>query len=489
MAKHEVIVTSRGCDGSCTFCANGSVHGRWRGRSAENVVQELKQLYEQNPDLMIHIWDANFMQDGDRVAKIIELIKANNIHFKYFCEMRVDNITHYPDLIKGLSEIGMEWIAIGIESPNQDRLKRLKKGITTTTVEKACQILKVNNIKIVGYLMIGDPEETIEQMKEYPVYGHTLGVNKVLISIQTPHPGSQFFKDMEDQGAITSYDWEKYDIGHSVAKLQNMTNEQCEELMDWCWGRFYTPDWGITQCKTIKESLYNYLVFAWFGYPGFLIHARPASQIESCLKAYISAMQGHYDLTAYQYDDKEYLSDLKGLNFQITFKFTDLSMISFIVAVTNESKPIVDIFEGKRSDISLDFTIESTEFIKTHLALPLQTASLVHWAGFNFENFKADRAILSLLLKLMMKSFQPKSLQFKDLVKYLLMASKFLPMRWFELISEEFSHWRKNTDVPLLPSPTQNISRPMDFKAIYKSGKKLLYKMLLFPYTTIVPIT
>ncbi len=260
--KHEVIVTSRGCNGTCTFCANGSVHGRWRGRSAENVLEELKQLYACNPNLTVHIWDANFMQNGERIAKIIALVKENNIHFKYFCEMRVDHIVSHPDLIKDLAEIGMEWIAIGIESPNQERLKRLKKGITTTAVEKAVAILKDNNIKIVGYLMIGDPEETADQMKEYPTYAHQLGINKVLIAIQTPHPGSQFFTDMESQGGITSYDWEKYDIGHSVARLQHMTNQECEELMDWCWGKFYTPDWAITQCPTVKASIYNYLVFA-----------------------------------------------------------------------------------------------------------------------------------------------------------------------------------------------------------------------------------
>ena len=70
--KHEVIVTSRGCNGVCTFCANDSVHGRWRGRSPENVVEELKILREKNPNLStVHIWDANFMKDGVRVAKII----------------------------------------------------------------------------------------------------------------------------------------------------------------------------------------------------------------------------------------------------------------------------------------------------------------------------------------------------------------------------------------------------------------------------------
>ena len=78
--KHEVVVTSRGCNGVCTFCANDSVHGRWRGRSPKNVVAELKMLRKQHLDIStIHIWDANFMQDSERVSKIIDLIEESLI--------------------------------------------------------------------------------------------------------------------------------------------------------------------------------------------------------------------------------------------------------------------------------------------------------------------------------------------------------------------------------------------------------------------------
>lgn len=486
--KQEVIVTSRGCNGSCTFCANGSVHGRWRGRSAENVVEELKQINARNPHLTVHIWDANFMQDGNRVARIIELIKENDIHFRYFCEMRVDHITRYPELIKGLAEIGMDWIAIGIESPNQERLKRLKKGITTTAVEQAVTILKQNNIKIVGYLMIGDPEETMEQMKAYPDYAHQLGINKVLIAIQTPHPGSQFFQDMESNNAITSYDWEKYDIGHSVAKLNYMTNEECEELMDWCWGKFYTPDWAITQCSTLKASLYNYMEYVWFGYPGFLIRARPPDRVEQCLKAYITAMEGYYDLTGYEWTDKDYLADFKGLSFQITFKFADESMVSFVTSVTDKAKPIVEIFAGKRNDVPIDFTIKSKDFISAHQSLPVQISSLVHWAGFNPENYHADWDVLSSLLKVFVNSFQFKSFKWQLLPRFIFIASKFFPKQMLNLILGELPFKKDNLNSLSLPSITYASGINSIIPTVISYGRKMLYKALLLPFSAIVQV-
>jgi anaerobic magnesium-protoporphyrin IX monomethyl ester cyclase len=478
--KHEVIVTSRGCDGACTFCANNVVHGRWRGRSPENTVAELKLLYVQNPDLTIHIWDANFMQDGIRVAKIINLVKENNIHFKYFCEMRVDHIIKHPDLIQGLAEIGMEWIAIGIESPNQEILKKLKKGITPSGVEKAIDILKKNNIKIIGYLMIGDPDETDEQMKDYPTYATKIGVDKIMLAIQTPHPGSQFFKDLEKDGTITSYDWEKYDIGHSVAKLKYMTNRDCELLMDWCWGKFYSPEWGFSQKDTLKESLYLLLSFTWVGYTGFFIHARSRDIVEENLKAYVSAMKGYYDLSKNKYADDYYLDILRGCSFQLTFSFSDGDNISLLALIDQNKKFVIEIFDGKKPDVFLDFTLKANDYIDIIKSLPLQTVSLVYWGGYNFKNIQANAKAFKIFLALLIRSIRISTIHYNYFFKYASVLSKYVPRTLYSFIKEEITLFNgkrgENTNLTNILKNTSN------------SGKNLLYKLFMFPFTALVPV-
>ena len=479
--KHEVVVTSRGCNGVCTFCANDAVHGRWRGRSPENVVAELKILQKEHPDLStVHIWDANFMQDGERVAKIIDLIKEHNIYFKYFCEMRVDHITKHPDLIKRLAEIGMEWIAIGIESPNQERLKKLKKGITTYAVEKAIEILRENKIKIVGYLMIGDPDETIEQVKEYPVYATRLGIDKIMLAIQTPHPGSLLFKEMAKEGTITSYEWEKYDIGHSVAKLKHMTNYECEVLMDWCWGKYYSPEWAFSQERTIKGAFYRYLAFAWIGYPGFFIHARSSETVEENLRAYISAMQGYYDLSKYEYADKNYLEDLRGCNFQLTFHFNNGDDISLLASIDNNSKLVIEIFKGKRTDVFLDFTLKSSDFINILKSLPLQIISLVHWGGYNFNNLKANVHVFKTFLSMLVKAIRLNTINYSEFGKYLVVSAKFLPKKFYEQISEEIQIYNNNKK--------SRLYKDNEMKVLTNSVRNVLYKVLMFPFTALVPV-
>lgn len=478
--KHDVIVTSRGCNGACTFCANSVVHGRWRGRSPENVVAELKMLYDKNHDLIIHIWDANFMQDSERVAKIIDLIKENEIRFKYFCEMRVDAIIKHPNLIKDLAKIGVEWIAIGIESPNQECLKKLKKGITIANVENAINILKGNKIKIVGYLMIGDPEETAEQMKEYPLYATRVGIDKIMLAIQTPHPGSLFFKNMKEKEAITSFEWEKYDIGHSVAKLNHMTNHECEVLMDWCWGKFFHPEWAFSQKESLKDGLYHYISIVWIGYPCFLIHARPGKSAEENLKAYISAMRGFFDLSKYKFTDSDYLNYLRGCDLQVSFLFSDGDLISLLASVDEYNKLTIEVFDGKRKNVFLDFTIKSSDFIDSLRKLPQQTASLVYWAGYNFTNWNANIKVFKIFSSIVKKSFRLNPINYDDIKKFFVLGTKLLPKKIFELISEEIPFLRGKRKKPVLEG---NI-----LKNLTNSFKRLLYKVINLPYTLVVPV-
>jgi len=420
------------------------------------------------------------MQDGERVDKIINLIKENDIHLKYFCEMRVDHINKNPDLIKGLAEIGMEWIAIGIESPNQKRLQKLKKGITISGVEKAIKILKYNKINIVGYLMIGDPDETMEQVKEYPVYATRVGVDKIMLAIQTPHPGSQLFKDMKEDGTLISYEWEKYDIGHSVAKLKHMTNHECEVLMDWCWGKYYSPEWAFSREKSLKEAFFRYLAFVWIGYPGFFIHARSKENVEENLKAYISAMRGYYDLSKYKFTDVKYLDDLRGCDFQLTFRFNDGENISLLASIDKNSKLTIEIFNGKRKDVFLNFTLKSTDFIDILKSLPMQAISLVHWAGFNFNNLKANIQVFKTFSSMVVKAVRLDTINYKKLPKFLDVIVRFFPKKLYELIREEISNFNNNE--------RNRAYQGNLMKNLANSAKNLVYKLILFPFTVLVPV-
>ncbi len=48
--------------------------GHWRGRSLENVIQELQEIHSSEKRKILKFWDASFMVDVERVERILDLM-------------------------------------------------------------------------------------------------------------------------------------------------------------------------------------------------------------------------------------------------------------------------------------------------------------------------------------------------------------------------------------------------------------------------------
>jgi len=70
------IITTRGCPYSCTYCAGHLVSGKKiRSRSVQNVIDEIKLLYNQYGIREIHIEDDNFTFNRDFVIEFCRKLK------------------------------------------------------------------------------------------------------------------------------------------------------------------------------------------------------------------------------------------------------------------------------------------------------------------------------------------------------------------------------------------------------------------------------
>ena len=77
---HLSMITSRGCPGKCTFCAC-SLGKRYRKRSAENIVAEIKHLVQRYQIREIDFLDDNFLLDKERVYGVFDAIRAEGSPF------------------------------------------------------------------------------------------------------------------------------------------------------------------------------------------------------------------------------------------------------------------------------------------------------------------------------------------------------------------------------------------------------------------------
>ena len=64
---------SRGCPLTCSYCGQWMFWKKWRHRTPENIVEQLKILVNQHGVKIVWFADENFAADRDLVKRLLEL--------------------------------------------------------------------------------------------------------------------------------------------------------------------------------------------------------------------------------------------------------------------------------------------------------------------------------------------------------------------------------------------------------------------------------
>jgi anaerobic magnesium-protoporphyrin IX monomethyl ester cyclase len=155
------LITSRDCPYECNYCTVGSIsHGKWRARSPENIVSELKLAKERYGIKTFTVFDENFSHDIERVKVFCyRLLKENLILPWGIMEgVRADKMDR--ELLILLKAAGCNSLIYGIESADEAVFKNVSKGVRLTDIERAIQLAKSVNMQVGGYFVVGLPGST-----------------------------------------------------------------------------------------------------------------------------------------------------------------------------------------------------------------------------------------------------------------------------------------------------------------------------------------
>lgn len=231
----DTIYTSRGCPWTCSFCANDQMHKHWRGRSPENVVEELSMLHDPKKKKHIKIWDANFLTNIKRAEQICDLLIEKGLtNFKFGTESRVKDVIRGERILPKLRQIGLHLIGLGIESPHERTLSLMNKNNKLEEVKYAIELARKHKISTEGYFIIGHYSETLEDTMAYPEFAKSLGLRKALFMVMTPYPGTRIFDEYKNAGNIVSYDWDLYNNFSPVVKTACMDALTIVKMMAYC---------------------------------------------------------------------------------------------------------------------------------------------------------------------------------------------------------------------------------------------------------------
>jgi anaerobic magnesium-protoporphyrin IX monomethyl ester cyclase len=160
------MMTSRGCPYGCIFCSTTLYWGRkWRARSPKNVVDEIEYILKQFPDInKISFHDDTFTVDNKRVIDICNEIIKRKINVKWDCSSRVDRVS--KEMLIKMKKAGCISITFGLESGSEKILKTIEKKITKEDIKNALNTTIETGLKYNAYLMVGNPGETWDTIKE-----------------------------------------------------------------------------------------------------------------------------------------------------------------------------------------------------------------------------------------------------------------------------------------------------------------------------------
>lgn len=231
----DTIYTSRGCPWSCSFCANDRMHKGWRGRSPENVVEEIATLHDPAKKKLIKIWDANFLTNIKRAEAICDLmIERGLTNFRIMTETRAKDIVRAERILGKLRQIGLNKVGLGIESPNPQTLELMNKKNSLDDVSRAIGLLGQYGIGAEGYFIIGHHTESVQDTMVYPDFAKSLGLKQSLFMSMTPYPGTKIYDEYRNDDNITSTDWDLYNNFSPVVRTASMSNADLVLMMAYC---------------------------------------------------------------------------------------------------------------------------------------------------------------------------------------------------------------------------------------------------------------
>ncbi len=243
--------TSRGCPYLCTYCNKGVFTIKWRGKSAQRVVDEMEYMLKCGFK-EIHIWDDMFSTDRDRAKKICDLIIQRGLKFPWniYNGIRVDSVDQ--ELLNKLKQAGCYRVSFGVESGNQRVLDGIKKGIQLEQAKNAFAMAKKANIETMGFFMLGLPDDTEETMQETIEFASQLQPDIPKAGILMPLPGTPLYKEWVEKGIIKNFNWDEF-VFHAPAKVYKHPNLDYQTTFKY-YNKFYS------QLMLNPKFLFNRLI-------------------------------------------------------------------------------------------------------------------------------------------------------------------------------------------------------------------------------------
>lgn len=205
------LLTARGCTGYCAFCSINSFFKlsqtpKWRGRSIENIISEMKHLKTLGVE-HIKIIDDSFV-DGNRdiqwCQEFAQQMEQNDLSFYLRGSIRADKVN--DEILSTLKQAGFFSFSCGIENFSTTALKRMAKGASVKQNCNALDLFKKYDFYVQAGQILFDPYTTIYELQENYEYMRKYDwiISKGIFTEMFAATGTPFQKKVVNNNIVTN---------------------------------------------------------------------------------------------------------------------------------------------------------------------------------------------------------------------------------------------------------------------------------------------
>jgi len=245
-----VLFSSRGCSFRCTFCQTTAFAPQPKPISLDSLDRVL-HFYKQCGIHFILMLDENFGNIPSHAESVIELLARHR--FRWLVQSRVDLFLRN---FEKWQAAGMEGCLFGIESFHQEILKQMHKNGKVQAAFELSERLNRAGLYAHGYYIIGLPSETPESVAADLHTLASLQLDVTQITIVTPHPQTEMWRDLESNYGIFEKDWSKFDTKHLVWNHPHCAPGVLEKLLEQGFRKCYEGGW-------LKRTMKKFVAKRW----------------------------------------------------------------------------------------------------------------------------------------------------------------------------------------------------------------------------------
>ncbi len=270
-APSTTMITSRGCPQACIYCTIQSVWGvkRWRGRSPQNVVDEMEYLQKTYGIQELYWMDDSAGTSKKRLLAICDEIINRDLDIKWTTP---NGIAHWyldEHVLDRMKAAGCYRVTFGIESGNIETRKFLGKPYPLEQAKRLLDHANKIGMWTICTFIIGFPYEKEESIMDTISFACDSGTDMAIFYMLCPHPGTRVYSIFKEEGLLyfdhfldpsrplTNKDFEEMGLklGGGGSKTKYFTPEELQNYIALAYNRFFKASLkrALNPLKTIRK--------------------------------------------------------------------------------------------------------------------------------------------------------------------------------------------------------------------------------------------